>query len=398
MATSTAASSVHSSVGTTTEGSLLAEQTTSTATTTTGTTTTGTTVEKAEQTGNAVDSTVAQGEAKTAGQPKEGGVFNELLDHLADSHELHFDPIGHVPLPYLFWDGDGFHMFGSEKSLEESGTYEAGVHGKPVRKDGKALTFDMSITSNVVFMALASFVLLLVVRAAASKTKKSLVPKGIRNLVEVLMIFIRDEVVYPAVPEKYAAPLMPFFLTVFFFILMMNLIGLVPYGHTATGAVSVTAALALCTFFVTQATGVRSMGLKGYILHLTGGLHEMELPLALKVILILIMIPIEIMGLFTKPFALAVRLFANMTAGHIVIVSLIGLAFLFKSVLVGSFVSVPFALFINLLELLVAFLQAYIFTMLSALFIGMMVHEHAHDEHHEHAGEHVHVEHAQAAH
>jgi F-type H+-transporting ATPase subunit a len=135
---------------------------------------------------------------------------------------------------------------------------------------------------------------------------------------------------------------------------------------------------------------MRSMGVKGYVLHLTGGLHEMELPMALKIILILIMIPIEIMGLFTKPFALAIRLFANMTAGHIVIVSLIGLAFLFKSVLVGSFVSVPFALFINLLELLVAFLQAYIFTMLSALFIGMMVHEHAHEEAH---GE-AHVEHA----
>ncbi len=351
----------------------------------------------AVQTGDVVDSAMAKTEATVAGvpvagvpvagvpaagAPKEGGVFVELLDHLADSHELHFDPIGHVPLPYIFWDADGSHFFASEKSLESSGAYEAGVHGKAVRKDGKPLTFDMSITANVFFMVFSSLLLLLVVRAAASKAKKSLVPQGLRNLVEVLMIFIRDEVVLPAIDAKYAEPLMPFFLTIFFFILMMNLIGLVPFGHTPTGAVSVTAALALCTFFVTQATGMRSMGVKGYFLHLTGGLHEMELPIALKIILILIMIPIEIMGLFTKPFALAVRLFANMTAGHIVIVSLIGLAFLFKSVLVGSFVSVPFALFINLLELLVAFLQAYIFTMLSALFIGMMVHEHAHEEGH----------------
>jgi F-type H+-transporting ATPase subunit a len=344
----------------------------------------------ATQVVTSVDSTVAKTESTAAGAPKEGGVFVELLDHLADSHELHFDPIGHVPLPYLFWDGDGFHFFGGEKSLVASGKYETGLHGKAIRKDEKPISFDMSITANVFFMALSSIILFLVVKAAANKAKKSLVPKGIRNLVEVLMIFIRDEVVLPAVEAKYAEPLMPFFLTIFFFILMLNLIGLLPYGHAATGAVSVTAALALCTFFVTQATGMRSMGVKGYVLHLTGGLHEMELPMALKIILILIMIPIEIMGLFTKPFALAIRLFANMTAGHIVIVSLIGLAFLFKSVLVGSFVSVPFALFINLLELLVAFLQAYIFTMLSALFIGMMVHEHAHEEAH---GE-AHVEHA----
>jgi F-type H+-transporting ATPase subunit a len=206
-------------------------------------------------------------------------------------------------------------------------------------------------------------------------------------VIEVFVIFIRDEVVYPSCDPKYGEPLLPFFLSIFFFILVMNLIGLVPYGHAATGSVSVTVALAICTFVVTQIVGVKAMGLKNFAKHLTGGLVDMDIPIGIKIPLILIMIPIEIMGLFTKPFALAVRLFANMTAGHIVIVSLIGLAFLFKSLLVGTFVSVPFALFINLLELLVAFLQAYIFTMLSALFIGMM----AHSEHEEHSAEEGHA-------
>lgn len=339
---------------------------------------------QATTTKDSANATPLTAETQQPAEHKEPSVFTELLEHLADSHAVHFDPIGHLPLPYLFWDADGFHSFASEHAVEESANYTTGTHGKPQRKDGKPISFDMSITTNVFFMFLSAIILFFVVRAAASKAKKSMIPSGVRNLVEVLIVFIRDEVVYPSCNPKYAEPLMPYFLTIFFFILTMNLVGLVPFGHTATGAVSVTAALALCTFFITQATGIKAMGLGNYIKHFTGGLTDMDIPIALKIVLIMIMVPIEIMGLFTKPFALAVRLFANMTAGHIVIVSLIGLAFLFKSVIVGTFVSVPFALFINLLELLVALLQAYIFTMLSALFIGMM----AHDEHGE--AEHAH--------
>jgi F-type H+-transporting ATPase subunit a len=160
----------------------------------------------------------------------------------------------------------------------------------------------------------------------------------------------------------------------------MNLLGLVPWGHTATSGLGITAALAICTFVVTQFIGIKSMGIKHYVLHFTGGLHEMDLPVFMKILLMIIMIPIEIMGLFTKPFALAVRLFANMTAGHIVIFSLIGLTFLFKSLLVGTFVSVPFTLFIFVLEIFVALLQAFIFTILSAVFIGFMAHT-PHEEH-----------------
>lgn len=334
----------------------------------------------------ATEQTTAHGEAPKAGESGEKGGFNfnQLIDHLADSHSLEFHPFGEVSLPYMFWDQDGFHAFSGEKSLEESGVYKTVAFGGPARKDGKPLSFDLSITANVVFLLLAAVVLLLVGLRAAKQAKKSLVPRGVGNLLESLVVFVRDEIVRPNVEQPFADNLMPFFLTVFFFILLVNFLGLLPFGRSATGSVWVTAALAISTFFVTQYIGIKAMGIKSFLMHLTGGIPEMELNLPLKIVLTIIMIPIEFLGLFTKPFALAVRLFANMTAGHIVIVSLIGIAFLMKSVVIGTFVSVPFALFINLLEILVALIQAYVFTMLSAIFIGMMAHSH-HEEHvHDH--------------
>jgi F-type H+-transporting ATPase subunit a len=164
---------------------------------------------------------------------------------------------------------------------------------------------------------------------------------------------------------------LPYFLTAFFFILVCNLLGLVPYGSTATGNISVTAGMAILSFFVIQGVAIRDMGLGGWIKHLTGGVHWALWP---------IMIPVEIMGLFTKPFALCVRLFANMTAGHVVILSILGLIFIFHSVAVAG-LAVPFSVFIYLLEILVAFIQAYVFTMLSAVFAGLGVHASHGEEH-----------------
>lgn len=331
-------------------------------------------------------------EAATAGAEKPN-VFNELLGHLGDHHEVSLEPLTTIPLPYLFWDQDGFHFFGSQHALTASGTYTADFSkesspiaekGAARRVDGKPISLDMSVTTNLFFLGTAALILLVVLRIAASRSKKSLVPRGISNVVEVLIVFVRDEIVYPNVERPFADRLMPFFLTIFFFIFTANLLGLVPWGHTATSGLGITAALAICTFVVTQFIGIRSMGIKHYLLHFTGGLHEMEISVVMKVLLMIIMIPIEIMGLFTKPFALAIRLFANMTAGHIVIFSLIGLTFLFKSLLVGTFVSVPFTLFIFVLEIFVASLQAFIFTILSAVFIGFM----AHTPHEEHAEDH----------
>lgn len=309
-------------------------------------------------------------------------VFNHVLDHQADTHT--FDFFGaEIPLPYLFWDNGAMHMFGSAESLDESGVYTTEQHtGAPLHKaDKTGVGLDLSITGNVLFLILGAIVLFLVARAAGSRAKKSLVPKGIHNMMESLVVFIRDEVVYPNVYKEFADPLMPFFLTIFFLILFLNLFGLVPTAKTVTSSISVTAALAVCVFVVTQFIGFKAMGVKNYLKHLTGGLIDMDIPIVMKIILVLIMIPIEILGLFTKPFALAVRLFANMTAGHIIIGSLIGLGMLYGSYVVLGAVSVPFGIFIGILELLVAFIQAYVFVMLSALFIGMMAHhEEDHDE------------------
>ncbi len=327
-----------------------------------------------------------------------GKLFNNILHHLEDTYELHFMK-AHIGLPVMFTDNHGFHFFGSMHSLEESGEYKLkNLHEYEQQRkksqffwtspwervDGADMgfTLDLSLTANRAFMLLTALILLIVVGLAGKKAKTSIIPKGIHNIVESFVVYVRDEIVYPNVDKKWADKFMSFFLTVFFFIFTMNLLGLFPLAKTPTGAISVTLALALCTFVLTQIAGIRAMGVGEYFKHFTGGLLEMELPLVMKVILICIMVPIEFIGLFTKPFALMVRLFANMTAGHIVIGSLIGLAILFQSVIAGFAVSVPFALFIYLLELLVAFLQAYVFTMLSAVFIGMMAHEH-HEEHSE---------------
>jgi F-type H+-transporting ATPase subunit a len=162
-----------------------------------------------------------------------------------------------------------------------------------------------------------------------------------------------------------------YLLSIFFFILTLNLLGLVPWAATATGNLAVTATLAMCTFVLTQVASIRAAGLRGYLAHLTGGTPWLMWP---------IMIPVEVMSMFTKPFALTLRLFANMLAGHIVLFSLLGLIFIIGHAAVAV-VAVPFAVGIYLLELFVAFLQAYIFTMLSALFIGMGVAMEHHETH-----------------
>ena len=342
----------------------------------------------------------------TNGKPDAQKIFGLVLEHLHDTYELHFFS-AKVPLPIIFIDAQGFHFFATIDALEHSGEYTVkGMHQLEEEKkaaqffkvapfkrvDGKPMgTFwDFSITANVFWMLLAVVLILLLAVSAGRKAKTNLVPKGTQNLVETMVVYVRDEIVAPNIEGSWRERSLPYFLTVFLFIFMMNMLGLVPLSRTPTGAIAVTMALALCTFVLTQIAGIRAMGIKEYLKHFTGGMLDMDLPVAIKAPLILIMTPIEVIGLFTKPFALMVRLFANMTAGHIVIGALIGLAILFQSVIVGFSVSVPFALFIYLLELLVAFIQAYVFTTLSAVFVGMMAHEHHHEEHHEAAAEAAH--------
>ncbi len=259
----------------------------------------------------------------------EGNLFTELLHHVQDAHELD-TPFGRLDLP----------------------------HFPPLHVAGIAI--DLSITKHVVFLWVAALLLCCCAIAVARINARRTVPRGFGNLIEVFVVFVRDEIV---VPNMGVAGIryMPYLLTTFFFILIMNLLGLIPYGASATGNVSVTGGLAIIAFIMIQWAAIRSQGLGHYLAHLTGGVHWALWP---------IMIPIEILGLFTKPFALCIRLFANMTGGHIVLVSLIGLIFIFKSYLIAV-APVGFVVAINFLELFVAFLQAYIFTMLTSLFMGL---------------------------
>jgi F-type H+-transporting ATPase subunit a len=234
---------------------------------------------------------------------------------------------------------------------------------------------DMTPTKHVIMMWLASALLLLVVFSAVRR--QALVPRGLYSFVEVLVAFVRNELAVPNIGAKDAHRFLPYLLTAFFFILFVNLFGLLPWSGTATANINVTVCMAGFTFLITQYASIKAMGLGGFLKHLTGGV-----PASLAW-LWPIMIPVEILGLFTKPFALTVRLFANMVAGHFVILALLGLIF---AISVWVFpVSVALALAIFLLELFVAFVQAYIFTMLSALFIGAAFAHHGDDHEGEHA-------------
>jgi F-type H+-transporting ATPase subunit a len=243
-----------------------------------------------------------------------------------------------------------------------------------------SVTLDMTPSKHVVMLWIAALLVLVIFGVAARG--RALVPRGFYNFVELLVQFVRD-IAVSNIGKKDADRFVPYLASAFFFILVMNLLGLVPFMATATANVSVTVGLALFTFFITQYAQIKAQGIGGYLAHLTGGV-----PKSLAW-LWPIMIPVEFLGLFTKPFALTVRLFANMVAGHFVILALLGLIFSI-SVFVAP-VSVGLALAIFMLELFVAFVQAYIFTMLSALFIGSGLAHHGHDD------EHGHEEHAHAS-
>ncbi len=229
---------------------------------------------------------------------------------------------------------------------------------------------DMSPTKHVIWMLISALTILVLMLYAASaqdrQTKAAGHSKGFAGGIEAMVLYIRNEVIIPNVGH-HGNGFVPFLLTLFFFILACNLWGIFPWGSTATGNIAVTATLALLTFFVVEAAGMRALGM-GYFS--TIFYWNKDLNIVLRVLLFLILSPIEFIGKLTKPFALTIRLFANMTAGHIVVLALIGMIFSFKSLASGA----PFlmAVAINMLELFVAFLQAFIFTLLSSVFIGQI--------------------------
>ena len=318
-----------------------------------------------------------------------------IMHHIGDSHEWHFFGEGEdsftLPLPVILWTDEGVVSFMSNEfhhDLEGEHIVEAGgqrfvnYHDKIyVLNEGETeLQFneethaalnadhpiDISITKNVASMLLTAILMFILFMGLARHYKKSKkAPKGFKNILETLVIFVRDEIAKPQIGEKKHMKFMPFLLTVFFFIWIANLMGLLPGAANVTGNISVTVALGLFTLVLILVNGN-----KDYWQHV---FWMPGIPTPVKPILAIV----EILGVFIKPIALMIRLFANITAGHIIILSLIGLIFILESTGV-AFISVPFALFITVLELLVAFLQAFIFTMLSALFIGMAVQEHEH--------------------
>lgn len=247
----------------------------------------------------------------------------------------------------------------------------------PIQIGGLAI--DLSPTKHVVFLVLAAIVVAVIMLVAARSAKRSQEegahrgPRGITNAVEAFVLFLRDEVALPNIGsggERYV----PFVVTLFFFILMANLLGLVPWGATATGNISVTAALAFLAFVMTEVVGMRELGLKGYL----GTIFyaPKDLNPVMRFVMLVIMTPVELMGKFTKPFALAIRLFANMNAGHLIILALIGLIMLatntFSAAAVSAVGPLVMAVGIMVLELFVSFLQAYIFSTLTSVFIGMI--------------------------
>ena len=281
-----------------------------------------------------------------AAQERHSQAEVDIIHHIGDSHELDLPVIGIVELPR--W--------------------------APIHIGG--LTIDLSPTKHVVFMlvsaVLCTLIFVLSARAIARAQARGRPAKGFAGAMEATALWVRQEVILPTIGhhgEKYV----PYLLTLFFFILGMNLLGLIPGGATATGNIAVTAALAGMAFIVIEVSGMLSLGPKGYLQ--TIFFVPPGLPPALRPIMLVIMLPVEIIGKLAKPFALAVRLFANMTAGHVLVLALIGLTFVFQSYAVGIGASI-LATGVMLLELFVAFLQAYVFTLLTSVFIGLIRESH----------------------
>jgi len=333
----------------------------------------------------------AHPEKTRAGSEAEKG-FNPsefIMDHISDSHEWHIMTLGNgrnvvIYLPVILWSKEkGLSIFSSGKlahghihngyMLVEEGELKGRIvnAGSDGSVDEKNLPLDFSITKAVAGMLFAALTGLILFLLLARSYRKSGIshPRGLQSFLEPVILLVRDDIAIPNLGHEHYEKFMPYLLTAFFFILINNIFGLVPFpppfGANVTGNIAVTMVLAVFTFTITTINGSRT-----YWKHIfaTPGVPFWLLP---------IMIPVEIIGMFSKPFALMIRLFANITAGHIIVLSLIALIFIFESLWLAP-VSALFVIFMDCLETLVAFLQAYVFTLLSALFIGLAVKE----EHH----------------
>ncbi len=329
------------------------------------------------------------------GHGSENEKFNTskvIMEHIADGHDWHLWGHTSIHLPVILYTDKGIEFFSSGKFNHGHDNYTGKFYtytldqSSPEKEKIKVITLDgqidetasstitdLSITKNVASMMTSMLILFLIFFSVANSYKKRGIaaPKGLQSWMEPIIIFVRDEIARPNLGDQYQR-FMPYLLTVFFFIWCNNMLGLVPFfpgGANVTGNIAVTLVLALITFIITNLNGTKTYWSHVFTPHVPLWLYPL-------------MIPVEIIGLFTKPFALMIRLFANITAGHILVLSLVCLIFIFKSMAVAT-VSVPFVVFISVIEFLVAFIQAFIFTILSSLYIGMALEKpHADEAHH----------------
>lgn len=335
---------------------------------------------------HAIESTTHTSKHNAHGEPKslKEQIESDIKHHLQDNHDFHVWKYISFPLPIILWD-NGLHIFLSSRFHNESGVAESkGNYYAISHSNGHIYKtdqtghidynekgietnerpFDISITKNVFMIMLTGILMLLLFTSLAkSYTKNGGIAKGIGRFFEPIVLYIRDDIAIPNIGERHYKKYMSYLLTIFFLIWFLNLFGLTPLGANITGNLAVTAALALITYVITTFTAK-----KDYWKHI---FWMPGVPTLMKIILA----PIELLGTFIKPFSLMIRLYANIMAGHVVMMTIIGLIFIFKN-WIGSPLSFGLAFGISILELLVAALQAYIFTMLSALYFGAAKEEH----------------------
>jgi F-type H+-transporting ATPase subunit a len=346
-----------------------------------------------------------------------------IIEHIIDSYGWHITTFGEheisIPLPVILFDKGKPVVFMSNKFQHGHAAYKGyalgftpETKGKIVRvtdANGNPITgefaketatidqngalLDVSITKNVCSLLISIFLLIFIFLKVAKQYKQrpNMAPKGLQSLLEPIILFVRDEVAIPSIGKEKYAKYLPYLLTLFFFILINNLMGLVPIfpgGANLTGNIVVTGILALITFFITSFSAKKSYWV--HIINTPGVPWWLKIPLPLMPV-------VELIGVFTKPFVLMIRLFANITAGHIIGLGFIVLIFIFGQMIPAlgygvSVISLFFYLFMGLLELIVAFVQAFVFTLLTAIYIGMAIEEHAEHTEHEGVAEHPELE------
>lgn len=306
--------------------------------------------------------------------------LDEILSSTHDHSGFTWSNYHLFDLPFIFVD-NGLHVYGSENSLAQSGKFkfvEEHGHKKVINvSTGKEPAIDLSITNLIAFQFIAVILVSVIFLKVAGSAKKNALkaPTGLANALETVLLYIREDIVRPNLPSnRIADKYLPFFVVLFFFIATMNYMGMLPGGHTATSAFWINGAISFIAILVINIVGIKEGGFKHYIAHLaTGGAPWFMIP---------IMLPLEVLSNFViKPFVLTMRLFANMTAGHLILAALTGVIIVNKAFFAAVPI-VPFSVFILLLEVLVCFLQAFVFTMLTCIFTGLAIGDHSEEAHH----------------